>query len=87
MKAPRMRLITTQGVQAVPLDDEHDRSLVGSHANAVAQFLATGDIEPLGPFRDVEIAGHRLETDPDELEAWAAQGELEFEDIYSSSGR
>jgi hypothetical protein len=79
-----MRLITVSGVVAADVDSPEDRSTIGSHANAVARFLATGDTEPLDPFRDVAIGGHRLQTDPDELEAWAAQGELEFEDIYDS---
>jgi hypothetical protein len=82
-----MRIITAEGVRAVEVSDETDRSLVGGHANAVARFLATGETDPLTPFHDVLIAGHKLLTDPDALEAWAAQGELEFEDIYSSSGR
>jgi hypothetical protein len=82
-----MRLITSDGVQAVFIADEDERSLVARHANAVAQFLATGDTDPLVEFVDTEVAGHRLETDPDALEAWAAEGELEFEDIYNETGR
>jgi hypothetical protein len=81
---PTMRLITISGVVAAEIDNPEDRSTIGGHANAVARFLATGDTEPLEPFRDVDVAGHRLQTDPGELEAWAAQGELEFEDIYDS---
>lgn len=83
-EVPKMRLITTQGVHAEHIPDEHERSLVGQHANAVARFLGTGDTDALVEFEDAEVAGHRLQTDPDELEAWAAQGELEFEDIYDS---
>jgi len=87
MTAPQMRLITNDGVVAAAVADEAQRSLVGQHANAVAQFLATGDTKPLKPFEGVVIADRQLLTDPDELEAWAAQGELEFEDIYDASGR
>ena len=84
MAAPIMRIITANGVEAVEVPDELDRSVLGGHANAVAQFLATGNTEPLMPYRGASVAGHRLQTDPGELEAWAAQGELEFEDIYDS---
>ena len=87
MTGPQMRLITSDGVIAAAVADETQRSLVGQHANAVAQFLATGDTKPLKPFDGVVIADHQLLTDPDALEAWAAQGELEFEDIYDVSGR
>jgi hypothetical protein len=87
MAGLNMRLITAEGVVARPIEDEHERSLVGQHANAVARFLATGEIEPLTRFDDVVIVGHKLLTDPDELEAWAAQGDLEFDQIYDSTGR
>jgi len=87
MDGPVMRLITTEGVKAEPVADEHERSLVGRHANAVGQFLATGNVDPLSLFDGVAIAGHPLLTDPDELERWAAHGELEFEDIYDATGR
>lgn len=84
---PKMRLITTDGVKAAPVADEHERSLVGQHANAIGQFLATGNADPLSTFEGVAVAGHSLLTDPDALETWAAQGELEFEDIYDATGR
>lgn len=82
-----MRLITAEGIQAVPIADPHERSIVGGHANAVAQFLATGETKPLAPYEGVSLAGRRLLTDPDAIEAWAAQSELEFEDVYDASGR
>ena len=87
MAEVNMRLITPGGVVAVPVRSPSDRSTVAGHANAVAKFLRTGDSRDLAPFVGVEIEGHELLTDLDELEAWAAWGELEFEDIYSATGR
>jgi len=82
-----MRLITPSGVIAARIDNPDERSIVGRHANAVGRFLATGETDGLVPFRGVKIAGHQLQTEPDALEAWAAQGELEFEEIYDATGR
>ena len=87
MSTKKMRLITRDGIEGLEIADERDRSVVGSHANAVAQFLATGDTKPLKPFEGVVIADRQLLTDPDALEAWAARGELEFEEIYDATGR
>lgn len=85
MNTKQMRLITRDGVVAVPVDDARDRSVVSGHAQAVARFLATGEAEVLEPFVGVEVEGHQLLTDPDALEAWAAQGELDFPEIYEAS--
>ena len=49
-KVPQMLLITPSGVIAARIDNPDERSIVGQHANAVAQFLATGDTKPLKPF-------------------------------------
>jgi hypothetical protein len=87
MAEPNMRLITPDGVIAARVKAADDRTLVAQHANAVAKFVRTGDSSDLAQFEDVEVQGHVLLTDLDELEAWAAQGELEFEDIYSATGR
>jgi hypothetical protein len=83
-----MRVLTREeGVVTVEVTAPVERSMVGSYWNAVRDFLETGEVERLGQFDGVRIGrGHWL-TDPDELEAWAAQGELEFEDIYDSTGR
>lgn len=81
----KMRLITTRGVVARRVPDETDRSLVGRHASAVGRFLATGDTDVLAPFAEATVAGRRLESDPERLEAWASSGELEFEDLYPAS--
>jgi hypothetical protein len=84
---PVMRIISTHGVIAAEVDQPQDRTILGRHANAVGRFLATGDTDGLIEFVDTVVADHRPETDPDELEAWAAQGELEWEDIYNETGR
>lgn len=82
-----MRIITREGVITESIPDKEQRSVIGRHANAVQHFLATGEAKRLRSFRRTTIAGHRLQTDLDALEAWAAQGELEFEDVYDSTGR
>lgn len=83
----RMRIIATTGVTATNVPDAGDRTTIGQHANAVRHFLDTGDTAPLRPFEDTTVEGHRLQVDPDALEAWAFEGEVEFEDIYDMTGR
>ena len=82
-----MRLITTDGVIGVAVATRQDRETVSRHANAVARFLATGEVEPLEPFEGLQVEGHKLEADPDRLESWATANDLEFEDLYEASGR
>ena len=86
MRNTKMRVITPEGVHVVEIPDRTHRSLLGGHANAVGHFLARGDTSVLAPYEGIEIMGHRLLTDPDALEAWAASGELEFQDLYDASG-
>lgn len=87
MSSPTMRIITTTGVEAVEVPDELERSLVAGHANAIRHFLDTGSTDSLMPYRSLTVAGHTLQTDPDAIEVWAAEGELDFEDIYDQTGR
>ena len=61
-------------------------SLIGSHWNAVKSFLHTGDVVSLIAFAIWTVGGHRFAVDPSWIEAWAARGELDFEDIYESGG-
>lgn len=82
MAREEMRTVTTEGVEMVmPLSD-HEASINGSHGNAVKAFINTGDVDALEPFRGVTVGGRPLETDPDELESLARDGELSYEDIY-----
>jgi hypothetical protein len=74
-----MNVITTEGVQEVPLRSSRQASLVAEHANAVKKFLLTGDDEPLHKFRGVKVAGHELDVRPEVLEELQRTGELEYE--------
>ena len=79
----RMRIIA-RGIGPVYTDvrTEDEASVIGSYWNAVRRFVRTGDASDLGDFEGVRIGEYELETDPGEIEYWAAAGELEFEDIY-----
>jgi len=82
MAREEMRTVTTKGVDMVmPLSD-YEASLNASHANAIKAFINTGDVDALDSFRGVTVGGRLLETDPDELESLARDGELSYEDIY-----
>ena len=74
-----MNVITTDGVQEVPLRSSRQASLVGEHANAVKKFLLTGDDEPLRKFAGVKVAGRELEVRPEVLEELQRTSELEYE--------
>lgn len=74
-----MNVITTDGVQEVPLRSSRQASLVGEHANAVKRFLATGDEEPLRKFAGVKVAGRELEVRPEVLEELQRTSELDYE--------
>lgn len=80
-----MRVLTDRGVEVFPVIYWPDRSTVGQHWNDIKHFLATGDVGPLDRYQGVKVLGRRLQADPDEIERWARQGELEFEDIYTSN--
>jgi len=79
----RMRVLTKPaGPKDLDIRSSRDATVVGKHWNAVKHHLSTGDERPLAAFKNVKVAGHFLETDPDTIEAWASRGELDFEDIY-----
>lgn len=82
-----MRILTAAGVLEVETHDPGERSMVGTHWNAVRLFLDTGDDSALAGARGQTVSGEPLLTDPDEIEVWASAGELEFEDIYPSTGQ
>lgn len=84
MASKLMRILTRDGVADAPIDAGSDEaSTMGSYWNAIQQFLETGEVEGLDPYRGVVVAGYRLETDPDWIEYWAYHGDLGFPDIYS----
>jgi hypothetical protein len=76
-----MPILTAQGRIWVDVGDR-EASVVGAYWNDVHRFRDTGDLGTLDRYAGVRIAGRLLEADPDEIEFWAAQGELDFEDIY-----
>jgi hypothetical protein len=59
-----------------------EASDIGSYWNAVRRYTRTGDTSELWPFEGVFIGDFEFETDPDEIDVLALEGELEFEDIY-----
>jgi hypothetical protein len=77
-----MRILTPWGIADVELQTPEGRSMVGQYWNAVQRFLATGETEPLEPFRWTLIRDRLLLTDPDEIERLARLGELDIDDIY-----
>ena len=77
-----MRVFTATGVAVLDVKGETDRSTVGRHWNAIKAFLG-GEVEALEPFRGETVARRRLQTNPDRIEKWAHQGDLDFEDIYA----
>ncbi len=84
MPSELMRLLTRDGVLDVPVERySPEASTIGAYWNAVNAFLATGDTEVLEPFRDAHLGPYRLEVDPDWIEHWAYEGELDFPTIYS----
>jgi hypothetical protein len=86
-RAPFLMLVnSTEGVAERMVRGSNARSLIGEHHNAVAHYLATGDETVLEPFVGRRVAGVTLETDPEELETRYLRGELEFLEIYASTG-
>jgi hypothetical protein len=77
-----MRILTPWGTADVELETPEGRSMVGRYWNAVQRFLATGETEPLEPFRWTLIGDRLLLTDPDEIERLARIGEIDIDDIY-----
>lgn len=78
-----MRVLTSNGVVDVSVPSDEDRSLLGSYWHAIREYLETGDETTLRPFRG-EGVRLGLETDPDVIEHYANEGELDIDDIYGS---
>ncbi len=87
----REMIIYEKGIiKSIIVRNSKDASLIGKYHNAVKQFLVTGDIKLLKPFKrkviiDANGKKHKLETDPDTLfevaEMWEDE---EFYEIYRS---
>src|SRR5438270_13800868 len=80
----RMPVLTTEGVREVELHGSRAASLIGRHWNAVQHYLRTGDESELREFSGKTVAGLRLETDADAIDAGARTGELGEVEIASS---
>jgi len=77
-------LIEDEGPIVVEMYTDEEASTLGSYWNAVGRYRDNGDTSRLVDFEGVTIAGHRLETDTDEIDFWASRGELSFDSIYES---
>ena len=78
----RMSVLSVDGVADVDTRGSKVRSLVGRHWNAVQRFGLTGDLSYLTPFVTKRVGGVELATDPDLIEEYLRQGEMDIDDIY-----
>lgn len=78
----RMSALSTDGLRDIDVRGSHSRSLVGQHWSAVGRFAATGDVTLLAPFKGKRVGGIELASDPDLIEEYLRQGELDIDDIY-----
>jgi hypothetical protein len=72
----------------VAIRDSRTATIVGEHANAVHEFLSTGDSDSLAKFRRVSIIDAQgntvpLLTDLDELERLGSAGVLSYQSLYA----
>lgn len=79
----RMSVLSRQGLVDVDTRGSRVRSLVGRHWNAVRRFGVTGDVSVLRPFEGKRVGGVELATDPDLIEEYIRQGEVDLDDIYA----
>lgn len=78
----RMSVLSVNGVVDVDTRGSRVRSLVGRHWNAIRRFGASGDVSYLKPFEGKRAGGVELATDPDLIEEYIRQGEVDIDDIY-----
>lgn len=78
----RMRILTNTGVEVVDVFDRETASVIGTYWNDITRFLGTGDVSVLDPYLGVVVDGFELETDPDLIEDFDDEGQLDFRDIY-----
>jgi len=77
-----MLLWTTEGPLTLHVSGSRERAKVYAHRRASGRLLA-GDASPLAALRGARVAGHELETDPQELEILWLVGEVDFLEINS----
>lgn len=78
----RMSALSTDGLRDIDVRGSGARSLVGGHWSAIGRFAATGDVTVLAKFTSKRVGGIELATDPDLVEEYLRQGELDIDDIY-----
>jgi hypothetical protein len=78
----RMSVLSTEGLRDIDTRGSRVRSLVGAHWSAIGRFAATGDVGVLRPFIGKRTGGVELASDPDLIEEYLRQGELDIDDIY-----
>jgi hypothetical protein len=79
----RMSVLSVDGVADIDTRGSRVRSLVGRHWNAIRRFGATGDVSLLKPFTGRRVGGVELASDPDLIEEYIRQGEIDLDDIYA----
>lgn len=77
-----MSALSTDGLRDIDVRGSGARSLVGGHWSAIGRFAATGDVTVLAKFTSKRVGGIELATDPDLVEEYLRQGELDIDDIY-----
>jgi hypothetical protein len=86
-----MRLLTSDGEAIVTAVDSETASIIGDHWNAVRTYIRTGNYEPLEIFIQrfvhVEEGDFELLTHLPTLNRLVRAGALNFQDLYSSTGR
>jgi hypothetical protein len=78
----RMSALSAEGHRDIDVRGSRSRTLVGGHWNAVHRFAETGDVSILAKFKGKRVGGIELASDPDLIEEYLRQGELDIDDIY-----
>lgn len=78
----RMSALSTEGLRDIDVRGSWARSLIGQHWSAIGRFAATGEVLVLAKFEGKRVGGIALATDPDLIEEYLRQGELDIDDIY-----
>ena len=79
----KMRILTNTGIEDATVSDRQTASMIGHYWNDVRQFLSTGDTSVLDPYVGVVIDGFGVETDPDLIEEFDDEGQLDFRYLYT----
>jgi hypothetical protein len=77
----RLSVLSVDGVVDINTRGSRVRSLVGRHWNAIRRFGVTGDVSVLAPFKGKRAGGVELASNPDLIEEYLRQGEVDIDDI------